>query len=488
MPELPEVETIRRQLAPVAEARVIEEVEVNDDRWVLPHAVDEFEAQLTGRRIVKLGRRGKYFVFELDGGSSLVMHLRMTGNLLYLPDDAEPPTTHLRGQLWLSDDQRRAAGSLAFVDPRRFGTAGVIASQEELTAYLDAQARRETAKLELDDAQRESAKIIRRCGGALLALVNDVLDFSRLEAGRLELQTTTFSLSALLHDALDIVTVEARRKGLALETTVDPALPTTVAGDAGRIRQVLFNLLSNAIKFTDAGRVTIDVRRVPDAAAPGTVRFQVSDTGVGIAPDMQPLLFERFSQVDSSASRRHGGAGLGLAICKGLVELMGGGIGVASEPGRGAMFWFTVPLQAAEARAHDPGSPDDPSITRPGRRVLVVEDNDVNQLVTRRMLEKLGVEVEVADNGRVALDRLAAKSFDLVLMDCQMPEMDGYAATRAIRRREKRNGGRMPVVALTASALVGDRERCLAAGMDDYLSKPVTGAELTRVIGRWLPA
>lgn len=138
MPELPEVETIRRQLAPVAEARVIEEVEVNDDRWVLPHAVDEFEAQLTGRRIVKLGRRGKYFVFELDGGSSLVMHLRMTGNLLYLPDDAEPPTTHLRGQLWLSDDQRRAAGSLAFVDPRRFGTAEVIATQEELTAYLDA--------------------------------------------------------------------------------------------------------------------------------------------------------------------------------------------------------------------------------------------------------------------------------------------------------------------------------------------------------------
>jgi PAS domain S-box-containing protein len=341
---------------------------------------------------------------------------------------------------------------------------------------------------ELTDDQRECAETIRSSGEALLALVNDVLDVSKIEAGRLALETVEFDLLVTIDGAVEMVRAQARAKRLSLERQVDEALPATVAGDPARLRQVLLNLLGNAVKFTDRGGVTVRARREPGSAQPIGVRFEVVDTGIGIPEEALPRLFERFSQVDDSPARRHGGTGLGLAISKHLVELMGGGIGVTSRLGAGSTFWFTIRLGVV--RHEDPLSNRRPGVNALtafplGRRVLVVEDNVVNQRVASRMLQKLGLLVDVVENGQEAIEAVARLPYDLVLMDCQMPGMDGYTATRAIRAHE--NGGpRIPIVAMTANALAGDRNRCLEAGMDDYLSKPVRVDELISILERWV--
>jgi CheY-like chemotaxis protein len=284
-------------------------------------------------------------------------------------------------------------------------------------------------------------------------------------------------------EVADLLGPNAREKGLVLSVEFDSRVPRALVGDALRIRQVLLNLVGNAVKFTDLGNVTIEVTSPRQDESSATVRIAVVDTGIAVPEDKLAYIFERFTQVDTSSSRRHGGTGLGLAISNQLVDLMGGRIGVRSKIGEGSTFWFTLtlPIASAEAVAAAAGPapaaamPPRPASARPKirARVLLVEDNAVNQQVATQVLSKIGCRVDVAANGAAALEKVAGEFYDLVFMDCQMPGMDGLEVTRRIRQREAERGGHLPIVAMTAHAMTGDRERCLEAGMDDYLTKPI---------------
>jgi signal transduction histidine kinase/DNA-binding response OmpR family regulator len=480
--------------------------------------------------------------------------------------------------------------------------------------------------------QREYAETIRRCGDELLMLINDILDFSKLEAGKVALETLDFDLRTTVEDVLALLAERATAKGLELVSVVEPGVPTWVAGDPGRLRQILTNLVANAVKFTVTGEVVVWVTCIEATEAYVVLRFAVTDTGIGIAPEAQKRLFQAFTQADASTTRQYGGTGLGLAICRRLTGLLGGTIGVDSVLGQGSTFWFTVRLAPGVAPAppllttvtdirglrvlvvddnatnrrfleitlstwglevdsvsdgpcalaqlrtasydstsyalalldmHMPAMDGltlaraitaDPALatvrlillsswgqrgdahaaqaagiaaylTKPVRhnqlyqtimtvlhptvrgthpplitrhrvaeaqaaghlRVLVAEDNIVNQRVAIRLLEKLGYRVDAVANGREAVDALARVPYTLVFMDCQMPEMDGYTATAAIRASEMSQGIHTPIIAMTANAMAGDREQCLAAGMDDYVSKPVTAETLRTVLQQWAP-
>jgi PAS domain S-box-containing protein len=339
----------------------------------------------------------------------------------------------------------------------------------------------------LDTEQREYAQAVRSAGESLLEIINDLLDFSKIEAGKLRLEMMDFELRPIVEEVIDLLGAAAHDKELSLTTYVHRDVPAFVRGDPGRLRQILTNLVGNAIKFTDQGEVT--VRVMAASPNPPSLRFEVTDTGIGISPEGQRQLFQAFEQVDSSASRRHGGTGLGLAISKQLAEMMGGGIGLESALGAGSTFWFSVPLVAADLPRPPADCRQDPVELRShhGARLLVAEDNAVNQLVAVRMLEKLGYRADVAANGSEAVDALMRIDYAAVLMDCQMPEMDGFGATREIRRRQS-PAHRTPIIAMTAAAAQEDRDRCFAADMDDYVSKPVRIEELGRVLDRWVPA
>ena len=479
---------------------------------------------------------------------------------------------------------------------------------------------------ELDERQRQYVDGVHVAGESLLRIINDILDFSKVEAGKLELDIIDFDLVQVVEEAVELVAESARDKGLELLAFCSPALPLTLRGDPSRLRQVLLNLASNAVKFTDEGEVVVRAHLEDQTADGSVVRFEVTDTGVGLEVENREQLFEPFSQADSSTTRRFGGTGLGLAICRQLVTLMGGTLGVESQVGRGSTFWFTLPLQhvgepLAPVRTGDPldglrvlvvddndtnrvilseqlsawgmrpdASPDGtsalrqireaadsgtpyslalvdlhmpgmdglelarqvsqrpalagiglvlltsgpdhpvghttgigaqltkpvqlsrlhgvlqdvlsaataaargssalPAVRRAGSRghVLVVEDNHVNQMVAVGILEHLGYTTEVAGNGIEALTSIARSPFDAVVMDCQMPEMDGYTATREIRRLEGALGRRTPVIAMTAGVTDGEREKGLEAGMDDFVAKPVSPMDLDATLARWLPA
>ncbi|MBI4990018.1 MAG: response regulator [Rhodocyclales bacterium] len=340
----------------------------------------------------------------------------------------------------------------------------------------------------LSERQRRYLEALYRSGESLLDIINDILDFSKIEAGKLELAPSDFSLHAAVREAGEAFSERASRKGLTLACRIDGAVPDAVHGDAVRLRQILNNLIGNAIKFTEKGGVSVTVAPGPQ----GALRFSVSDTGIGIAEEARALIFDAFAQADISHSRRYGGTGLGLSISKQLIELMGGRIGLESTPGQGSTFWFDVSLApAAQAVAGSGPAAAPRALPRLHGHVLLAEDNAVNEVVAGAMLESFGLRVSVAQNGRQALEALAAQAFDVVLMDCQMPEMDGFEATRRIRQREREKGvplpSRQPIVAVTANAIEGDRDRCLAAGMDDYLSKPFNKADLHALLSRWLP-
>lgn len=345
----------------------------------------------------------------------------------------------------------------------------------------------------LTPEQRDYLKTLRESADYLMALLNDILDFSKIEAGKMALERIPVSLEDLVTGTLALFYGRASEKGLALRVEWHENAPRAVMGDPVRLRQILANFISNAIKFTHQGEVVVSVE--PSRAFKEGVRLAVRDTGVGIPEEKQARLFEAFTQADSSTTRKYGGTGLGLAICKRLAELMGGQIGIQSKVGEGSTFFVDLPLPVIlqEAAPDSGGSSQeyeqqDTQILA-GARILLVEDNEVNRKVAIRLLEKLGVQVEVAVNGREAVEKAAAQAYDLILMDCQMPEMDGYEATRHIRRQEAQRGsGRTPIVALTAHALSGDREKCLAVGMDDYLSKPLKPAELIATLIKWLEA
>ena len=349
---------------------------------------------------------------------------------------------------------------------------------------------------ELNPTQRRYAKTIHSSGQALLEIINDVLDFSKIEAGCLELERTDFDPREIVKSVVEMLAERAQRKGLKLICQIVSGVPPVTRGDPHRLRQVLVNLVGNAIKFTERGEVMVNLELESDTGAAVVLRGTVRDTGIGIEPKVQALLFQAFSQADSSHARRFGGTGLGLAITRQLVELMGGTIGVDSTPGQGSTFSFTVALAPSDRvlvacgrmNAQAPASLPNSATPRQGIHVLLVEDNPVNQQVTLCMLENSGYRIDVVENGRQALQALSATHYDLVLMDCQMPEMDGFEATRQWRVLEQSRGSdRIPIVAVTANALYGDREACLASGMDDFLSKPFTQQALATMLRRWTP-
>jgi PAS domain S-box-containing protein len=345
----------------------------------------------------------------------------------------------------------------------------------------------------LTQTQREYARISQEAAQALLTLINDVLDLSKIEAGRMALESREFSLAAVVEGAADLLRARAREKSLALQVFVAPDLPRVVRGDAIRLRQVLINLISNAVKFTERGGVS--VQAALERLAPGQVevRFTVQDSGIGIAPEVQPRLFQPFTQADASTTRKYGGTGLGLVIARHLVELMGGQILLTSVVGQGSTFRFSVPFDMTpapdEPAASSPatGLPPATSALEAAPLVLLAEDNPANQRLAQLQLEKLGYRTRLADNGRHALEAYAEnpEAFSAILMDCQMPEMDGFQAARAIREMEAPTRRRIPIIAMTANAMQGDREACLAAGMDDYVPKPVRGQVLHEALERW---
>jgi signal transduction histidine kinase/CheY-like chemotaxis protein len=341
--------------------------------------------------------------------------------------------------------------------------------------------------------QRDFVETIRTSGESLMTVINDILDFSKLEAGKLRLENIPFDLRKLVSDILRLLAPLTADKGLVLSSSVDPALSEKFRGDPARLRQILLNLLSNAVKFTPDGSVDVRVTMAPRSGNVDTdktlLRFEVIDSGIGIAPETQARLFQPFTQADASMTRRFGGTGLGLAISRQIIHLMGGEMGVVSEVGEGSKFWFTLALAhvpAADGGANAAGSDGkSDEIDLRGLRVLVAEDNVVNQRVIERQLAQIGCIVRCANNGLLAVEALKEATFDLILMDCQMPEMDGYEATRVIRQSEYRD---IPIIAFTAHALPSEREKCLVAGMNDCLTKPVRLQELKAALARALQA
>jgi signal transduction histidine kinase/ActR/RegA family two-component response regulator len=387
---------------------------------------------------------------------------------------------------------------------------------------------------QLDGEQRSYAEQVSRSSEHMLAIINDILDISTIETGRLELDRVDFDLSDTIDQACAPAAIETRNKGIELVIEIGADVPRRVSGDGSRLRQVLMNLASNAVKFTTVGSVTVRLSTTADHCGNG-VRFAITDTGIGIDPELLERMFEPFTQADVSTTRVYGGNGLGLAIAKELVELMGGTIGAESEPGTGSTFWFELTLPAAappaeasaptsrgidppanlagdelagvrvEDRRGDAGSDErEDGLAAPeadatplrheefgadatGPLVLVVEDSQVNRIVAGHVLEHAGFRAHLVDDAREALRALNAQRYDAILMDCQMPGMDGYEATGELRRRESASGRHTPVIAMTAHAMTGDRERCLAAGMDDYIAKPVRSQTLVEVLQRWVP-
>jgi len=345
-----------------------------------------------------------------------------------------------------------------------------------------------TLETDLSAQQRQYLEMVRDSADSLLRILDDILDLTRMDTGRLQVENQPFRLRACIDGVVDTITVPAAMKRLELRARIAPDVPDHVFGDAVRLRQILLNLLTNAVKFTDEGSVHVDLSLASHDDAGFVLRVEVRDTGIGIPPDRQDAIFDTFTQADDSITRRYGGTGLGLAISSQLLMLMGGDIEVESELGLGSSFRFTVPLTTASddlapvprENLHTPG-------TVRGLRVLVAEDNPVNQSFVTALLTRLGHEVVTVENGRGALEMLATRSFDLVLMDVQMPDLDGLETTRRWRESEQVGGDRLPIIALTAYAMSGDRERCIEAGMDAYLAKPFRSSELADAIRSVIP-
>jgi len=344
----------------------------------------------------------------------------------------------------------------------------------------------------LTKQQKTYIKIIRRSSDSLLQIINDILDFSKIEAGKLEFETLSFDLRVLMEEVKSVMFVNAK-EGVALHLVWAPDTPRYVSGDPGRIRQIIFNLVSNALKFTERGFVKMTVEVMGKKGDKHVFRITVEDTGIGIPEDKIDYIFSKFSQAEETTTRHFGGTGLGLAIFTQLVELMRGEVGVKSTFGEGTTFWFTVPLPLSteeDVRRHfrDASLPDFKNIIFHDVHILLAEDNPTNQMIAIEMLEQLGCRVTLAVNGSEVLEQMLQQPFDLIFMDCRMPEMDGYEATEIIREHEQeKQTGKMPIVALTANAIKGDEEKCLAAGMDDYVSKPILQEELGVMLLKWLP-
>ena len=336
---------------------------------------------------------------------------------------------------------------------------------------------------QLTDQQREYVRFVTSSAVGLLTVINDILDFSKIEAGKLELQRDPFSIDAMVEDVCGVMRIQSESKGLHLLVSKSEGVSPFYIGDSSRIRQILINLLSNAIKFTDRGHVELNISIADRIGPDHQLQFDVKDTGIGISPEKIASIFQPFEQEDSSTTRRFGGTGLGLTICKALAEMMGGTAEVRSQVGQGSEFSFTVKL--TPTTSVEPSATDKiPPPLGIKKRVLLAEDGLVNQRVAIGLLERRGHHVDLASTGREALEALEREDYDVVLMDIQMPEMDGLTAVKKIRENEQRTGKRQKVVAMTAHAMTGDRERFMLAGMDDHLSKPFRPQELYAAVER----
>lgn len=340
---------------------------------------------------------------------------------------------------------------------------------------------------DLSPEHREYVNAIKQSGDNLLVIINDILDISKIEAGKIVFEKSKIDLQGMINSTISMFQTRTEAKNVKLSYTVDPAIPAVIIGDAVRLNQILLNLLSNAVKFTKKGEIEVISKLVSDDKKNVRIRFSVSDTGIGIPPEQLDTIFESFTQATVGTTRRFGGTGLGLSIVKQLVELQGGKITVKSEPGKGSVFTFTLEFQRGEQEegaelSEIKKEKDTPLRHEGGVRILVVEDNPVNQLLAVRVLSKWNFVAEVAENGRIAIEKLEEKEYDLVLMDIQMPEMDGYEATTLIRKKKWAHGT-IPIIAMTAHAIKGEREKCLSLGMNDYVSKPFEPKELyTKII------
>lgn len=321
----------------------------------------------------------------------------------------------------------------------------------------------------------------------LLGLLNDVLDFSAIEAGKMELDDQPFMLDRVMEDIMIITKIRAAEKSLDFQIKTDPGIPNYLIGDSQRLRQIIINLTNNAIKFTEQGKIVVRISRVEQSQVNVVLRFDVIDTGIGISAQAQEVLFKVFSRIREDKTKLIAGTGLGLSICKKLTEMMGGQIGVVSEPGKGSTFWFTLPFtltQVPEEKAKP--IEQSPEQIFAGKSVLVAEDNPINQRIAMFQLQKMGFIVDMANDGQEAYEKFLASKYDLIILDIQMPRMDGYQVARAIRMKEYETGDHVPVLALTANAMKGDRELYLGAGMDGYVSKPFSYEALTETIGHLL--
>ncbi|MFN8603102.1 MAG: ATP-binding protein [Candidatus Binatia bacterium] len=412
--------------------------------------------------------------------------------------DASGKPVRMAGSLTCIDDLRAAETALeaardAALDGARAKTEFLAVMSHEIRTPLNGIVGAAALLVDapMTDEGRQLASIVLTSSSSLLVIINDILDLSKLDAGRIEIENTVFDLRKVISPVGELLGQTAREKQLDLRVEIDDELPRQAVGDPARIRQILLNFVGNAIKFTERGSVTLRARVDEQDEESLVVCFSVEDTGIGLSAEAMQKLFQPFTQADSSTSRKFGGTGLGLAISRRFAELMGGTVGVESVLGEGSTFWLRLRLQRVVRDAalvvpgdEQPATPSAPSGPIRGR-VLVAEDSIPNQRIIEAQLKRIGVEYEIVSNGHEAFEAVRRSSFDLVLMDCQMPEMDGFAATEAIRKL----GGAaasMPIIALTAYALAGDRERCIAAGMDAYLAKPVKFAMLEQIIAQWV--
>jgi PAS domain S-box-containing protein len=428
--------------------------------------------------------------------------IRRDGSLFWarLTGRAVDPADHAMGSVWIIDDitaeraaieQMREAKALA-EDAARMKADFLANMSHEIRTPMNAiiGLTHLVLKTDLSPRQQEFLKKIQGSSQHLLGVINDILDVSKIDAGKMSVEHIDFQLDELVEMVVNQITERATEKGLALVVEIDDAVPRALVGDPLRLGQVLINYANNAVKFTEHGEIHLHVSVLgPADGAELQLRFEVRDTGIGMTAEQTALLFQTFQQADSSTTRKYGGTGLGLAISRQLANLMGGTVGVESTPGVGSSFWFTARLgRGVERTAGDvasaSGSAMPPSISSiVGRRVLLVEDNELNQEVAAGLLEEAGLQVDFAGNGAIALEMVQKTAYDIVLMDMQMPVMDGLAATREIRKLPALRA--LPIVAMTANAMADDRERCIEAGMDDHVAKPIDFDDLVVKLKKW---